>query len=98
MNGWDSPTDLEPNEVLEVRDAFDRVTICKVVDVIADIVGVLPEDTDIVCLLDPAWTNWRRVNPKAIYGVQCADRTCPVGWFEYAVKVPNWRCRECMKR
>ncbi len=97
---WPCPTDLADGEKIELENPIGGGTIeARVVDTINGVISVsIDAYMNTVCSIDPRHTNWRRLKPKVTYGAQCADRLCPIGYFEHAEVVPGWKCRECKRR
>ncbi len=96
-DAWSCPLDLADNEQIEIEDQLNGgIVEATVVDTINGVISVsVKAFMSSVFTIDPYYTKWRRTKPSVSYGVQCADKYCPIGWFEHAENVPGWRCREC---
>jgi len=97
---WPCPNDLADGEKIEIEDSLNGENIeARVVDTINGVISVsIDAWMRNVMTIDPKYTKWRRITPKVTYGAQCADRLCPIGFFEHAEVVPGWKCRECKRR
>ena len=96
---YDCPTDLVPNEIIEIEDPNDSKPIdAKVVDTISGITSVAIESLmDTVCTIDPRYTKWRRKAPKEVYGVRCTDKYCGE-FYPDQIFSENFLCYRCRHR
>ncbi len=97
---WPCPTDLADGEKIELEDPLNSGSIdAVVVDTINGVISVsIDAFMSTVCTIDPRYTKWRRITPKVTYGAKCADRLCPIGYFEHAEVKEGWKCRQCARR
>lgn len=97
---WPSPLDLVADEQIEIEDSLNcEVVSGRVVDIINGVISVsIDAWMTNVMTMDPKHSKWRRLKSKVTYGAQCADKFCPVGFYEHAEVVPGWKCRSCKNR
>ncbi len=99
---FDCPLDLQPEEEIEISDSIAGIIQAKVVDIVSGIISIkIDAFSNSVFSIDPTYTKWRRLGKQIAapkYGARCADKYCPIGFFEHAEIVEGWKCRQCRAR